>query len=414
MTTRATLRTAATALVASAVLTTSLIVAPAAGASIRHSTVSPDLQQALQQLVTDGVPGAIALQRQGTVTARTAAGVANVATGEPMSPDDQYRAGSITKSFVSTVVLQMEAERRLSLNDSVQKWLPGVVPNGANIEIRQLLNHTSGIADYVDLDFIQQLLHDPLRQYTPNQLVALAVAKPPLFPPGTGWSYSNTDYILLGMIIAAVDGANIPPAQSLIPPTEVLARIIAPLGLAHTSWPVTDPQLHGQYTHGYWINAPAFLNLPPIYDMTVQSPTWAWSAGAIVSTVGDLARFHSALFAGQLLPPAQQQELLDLVPTGHPGLEYGAGVFRLQTPCGPALGHDGDAAAGYAISLTSPDGSRQLELFSNEDDNTFTTQQFTDFNNALIVGFCGQPPTASAARTFGRTMHALAHVPAAG
>jgi D-alanyl-D-alanine carboxypeptidase len=414
MTSLRSLRTVGPALLAAALLATSVLTAPGAGAATRLGAVPPGLQQALQQLVDDGVPGAIALERQGDVTARTAVGVADLDTGEPMSPDDRYRIGSITKSFVSTVVLQLEAAGRLSLNDSVAKWLPGVVPNGADITIRELLNHTSGIPNYTDLPFFLQILHDPLHRYSPGYLVNYAVTNyPPVFPPGTGWAYSNTDYILLGMIIAAVDHATTQLAQSFAPPLETLARIIAPLGLLHTSWPVYDPRVSGRHTHGYEINAPAVLDVPPIYDTTVESPTWAWAAGAIISTVDDVARFHRALFGGALLPAKQQQELLDFVPTGNPGLEYGAGVFRLQTPCGPALGHDGGTPAAYTVSLLSPDGARQFEIVTNQDANSFSGQEAADVNNALITGFCGQPPTASAAHAFGLTMRDLRALDAA-
>jgi D-alanyl-D-alanine carboxypeptidase len=419
MLTRTGLRAAANALVAAAILTATVLAAPPAGASPRPRTNPTALQQALQQLVADGVPGTMALVRQATTTQRAAAGVANLATGEPMSPYDRFRIGSITKSFVSTVVLQLAAEGRLSLDDAVEKWLPGVLDtngyDGSTITIRELLNHTSGIANYTDLNLFLQVLHDPLRSYTPLELVDYAITNyPPLFPPGASFAYSNTDYILLGLIVAAVDHANVPPVQSLIPPAEVLARIVAPLGLLNTSWPVNDPDVHGLHTHGYEINAPAILDLPPVYDTTVENMSWAWSAGAVISTLDDVAKFNRALFTGQLLPAPQQQELIDFVPVG-PGLDYGAGVFRLQTPCGPAYGHDGDTPAGYGISLFAPDGSRQLVMFANQDQNSFTVQESNDFfNTALITGFCGQQVTAATTHSFSTARHALANLSDAG
>jgi len=170
------------------------------------ATVAPPaLQQALDKLVSDGVPGVIALQRQGGQQRHAASGVADLETQEPIRATNRFRIGSITKSFVSTVVLQLADERRLTLDDTVERWLPGVVPNGGAITVRQLLNHTSGLYSYTDLPFYLQLLREPLRTWQPLQLVQLAVAHPPLFAPGTSWSYSNTNYILLGLIIAAVD-----------------------------------------------------------------------------------------------------------------------------------------------------------------------------------------------------------------
>ena len=165
----------------------------------------PALEQALDKLVADGVPGAIALERRGRRESHAAAGVADLKTMEPISATDRYRIGSVTKSFVSTVVLQFVAERRLSLEDSVEQWLPGVVPNGDAITVRQLLNHTSGLYNYTDIPFYVQLLKEPLQSWRPLELVRGAVAHPPLFAPGTNWSYSNTNYLLLGLIVAAVD-----------------------------------------------------------------------------------------------------------------------------------------------------------------------------------------------------------------
>jgi len=156
------------------------------------TTASTAVEGALDRLLSDGVPGAIATVRDGERRWHAAAGVADLETQEPISAGDRFRIGSIAKSYLSTVVLQLAAERRLRLDDSVQRWLPGLVPNGEAISVRQLLNHTSGLPDYVDLPFYVQLLEEPLTTYRPRELVQRAVAQPPLFAPGTGWSYSNT------------------------------------------------------------------------------------------------------------------------------------------------------------------------------------------------------------------------------
>lgn len=362
----------------------------------------PALEQALDKLVADGVPGAIALERQGRRESHAAAGVADLKTMEPISATDRYRIGSITKSFVSTVVLQFVAERRLSLDDSIEHWLPGLVPNGAAITVRQLLNHTSGLYNYTDLPFYIQLLTDPLRSWRPLELVQDAVAHPPLFAPGTSWSYSNTNYLLLGLIVAAVDEV---PAklQMGAPALEVYRRIVAPLGLWRTSFPLRDPEVRGPHAHGYVMDIPPEFGLPAILDMTRLNPSWAWTAGAIISTLDDVADFHRALFAGRLLGPDQQRELLTTVPDGSGG-EYGLGVFKLQTPCGPAWGHDGGMPSATNISIISPDGSRQVVLMVTRDSNTWTDQILDDYVAAMLTAFCGQAPSAAAARPLVDTM----------
>jgi D-alanyl-D-alanine carboxypeptidase len=354
------------------------------------------LQAALDRLVRDGVPGAIAMTRDGDRRQHATAGVADLATQEPINAADRFRIGSNTKAYVSTVVLQLAAERRLRLDDTVQRWLPGLVPNGDAISVRQLMNHTSGLPDYVDLPFYQQLLKAPLTTYRPVELVRRAVARPPLFAPGTGWSYSNTNYLLLGLIVAAADRV---PAwlQTAAPALEIYRRVIVPLHLWDTSFPLTDPDIHGPRANGYAIDLPPDWGLPAILDTTRMNPSWAWTAGAMVSTVDDLADFHRALFSGRLLRPAQQRELLTTVPAGD-GVEYGLGVFKLQMPCGAAWGHNGGTPSHVSTSLMSPDGARQAVLMVTRDANTWTEQIAADHANALLVAFCGEtsPPTARA------------------
>jgi D-alanyl-D-alanine carboxypeptidase len=378
------------------------VVAALGGPGWAQAGAPPALKQSLDALVADGVPGAIALEREGGREWHAASGVADLRTQRPIRADDRFRIGSMTKAFVSTVVLQLVAERRLSLGDSVEHWLPGVVPNGDAIIVRELMNHTSGLYDYADLPFYVQLLHDPLRSWRPLALVQQAVAHPPLFAPGTSWSYSNTNYILLGLIVAAADEA---PARLQVasPALEAYRRIIVPLELRHTSFPIVDPEVRGPHAHGYVIDPPPAWGLPAILDTTRSSPSWAWTAGAIISTLDDVADFHRALFAGRLLGPDEQRELQTTVAAG-PNLQYGLGVLKVQTPCGPAWGHDGAMPSAVSISLTSPDGSRQAVLMLTRDANTWTDQIATDYNNALITAFCGEAPPAAAARPLADAM----------
>ncbi|MEV4820336.1 serine hydrolase domain-containing protein [Micromonospora sp. NPDC049274] len=317
------------------------------------------LAAALDELVVDGFPAALAYGRVDGRRWQLAAGVADRATGARARPEDRFRIASNTKAFVSTVLLQLAGEGRLTLDDPVERWLPGIVHgngnDGSTITVRQLLNHTSGIWDPTDeRSFWAPYLdeHDWDRVITPRTVIALAVAHRPDFAPGASWRYSNTNYLLAGLIIEAVTGRDAA--------TEVRRRIIGPLGLSQTSFPITDPEIHGRHLHGYDLTG---------RDVTTFSPSYDWTAGAMISTTADLARFHRALFGGRLLAPAQQRELETVVPMGDSPSEYGLGVQRVTLPCASgAIGvwtTDGGGPGFTSIAATSLDNSRQLVLAAN-------------------------------------------------
>ncbi|MFK8844111.1 serine hydrolase domain-containing protein [Streptomyces sp. Ac-502] len=316
----------------------------------------------MEQTVADGFPGAVAYVRRGERQSRLAAGLADTARGERARPDQRFRIASNTKAFVSTVLLQLEGEGRLSLGDSVERWLPGVVQgngnDGAAVTIRQLLNHTSGIYDpTTEPEFFAPYLkdHDWGHVHTPREVIARSVRHAPYFAPGTGWKYSNTNYLLAGLVIEAVTHRGAP--------AEIQRRILAPLGLRHTSFPLTDPDIHGPHLHGYDLKG---------RDLTRFSPSYDWTAGAMISTADDLARFHRALFSGTLLRPAQQRELQTTVRFPD-APAYGLGVQRMDVSCGTepdansvtAWETDGGGPGYFSIALTTADGARQLVLAAN-------------------------------------------------
>jgi D-alanyl-D-alanine carboxypeptidase len=344
------------------------------------------LQRAAGKLVTDGVPGVIIMTRRGQQVSHVVAGLADKATGQLMRPVDRVHIGSITKTLVATVVLQLAAEGRLSLNDSVQKWLPGVITgpgyHPAQITIRQLLQHTSGLRDYTS-DPRFQTAQALAQTWRPQQLVDIAVR---LGPPVHGWHYSNTNYILLGMIIQKVTGHS--------PITEIRRRILEPLGLQGTSFPLTSKQIPPPYAHGYF---------GPIDVTNLVNPSVAWTAGAMISTVDDVAYFYRALLTGRLLPPAQQRELLTTIPVHDTGElfteHYGLGIYRVHLPCGTAWGHDGGYPGGFkTYAYTSPNGSRQAVIVYNDfkmsipskDGGTGTPAFQRDVKKATEIAFCGQ------------------------
>lgn len=324
-----------------------------AGASAAAQAHPASLKSLTQQLVAVGAVGAIGVARHGQDLTQAAAGTANLATGQPMRPGDRYRAGSITKTFVAVVVLQLAGEGRLRLDDTIDRWLPGLVPGGSKITIRELLNHTSGLQDYFnDPTFDSQVLAG--QRFTPAQLIAIANALGPVFPPGTSWAYSNTDYVLLGLIVEKATGHSLP--------AELARRIFEPLHLDHTSFPIDQTSISGDHAHGY-VDLPGS---PPLDITNRVSPSVAWAAGALVSTAADITSFYRALFNGRLLRPDLLAAMTTTVPTNI-GIDYGLGVFSIALPCGTAFGHNGIFFGYDNIALTSPDGHHQVEFMINLD-----------------------------------------------
>lgn len=342
------------------------------------------LQQAADQMVADGAPGVIILSRGGRQVSDVVAGRADTATGQPMRPQDKVHIASITKTFVAAVVLQLAAEGRLSLNDSVQQLLPGVITghgyDPAKITVRQLLQQTSGVQDYTSAPgFLTP--QNLAKTYQPQQLVDIALS---VGPPVHGWLYSNTNYVLLGMIIQKVTGQS--------PATEISRRILVPLGLRDTSFPLTSTQIPAPYAHGYFGSV----------DVTnLINPSAAWTSGAMISTVGDVATFYRALLTGRLLPPAEQRELLTTIPVDDAGElfpeHYGLGIYSVHLSCGTAWGHDGGWPGGFnTVAYTSLDGSRQAVMVYNSytmsvppPTGTETTAFVRDQQKALEIAFCG-------------------------
>ncbi|MFC4085030.1 serine hydrolase domain-containing protein [Amycolatopsis samaneae] len=305
---------------------------------------------AVTKLVTEGgFPGAVAYYREDGRVRRYAAGVADTATGEPARAEQRFRIASNTKAFVATVVLQLAGEGRLSLDDSVERWLPGVVRGpgyeASRITLRQLLNHTGGVHDPDQVSLLYPYFHGHRDfVYTPDEVIRRSLLTPPSFAPGAGVSYSNTGYLLLGKVIERATGHDVV--------REIRHRLLVPLRLRDTSFPTTSPHLTGPHLHGYDLRGA---------DLTTFSPSYDWTAGAIVSTVDDLATFHRALLDGRLLRPAEQASLRQLVPNDEGGA-YGAGVETFDLPCGRVWGNTGAGPGFYSVSMSSADGRRQLVL----------------------------------------------------
>ncbi|MFF5978992.1 serine hydrolase domain-containing protein [Streptomyces olindensis] len=383
-----------------ALSTGAVAVAPSAHAAPpRHGHEAT--RAALRDLVgKGGPPGASANVRDAAGSWFAEAGHADTATGRERSPGDHFRGASITKTFIATVLLQLEAERRLSLDDTVERWLPGLVRGNGyepdRITLRHLLNHTSGIANHTaDPAF----LHDaagpgfPEHRYdthTPEDLVAIALRHPPVNEPGAAPSYSNTNYVLAGMVIEKATGRSY--AQ------ETIRRIVRPLKLRGTSFPGTSPHLPKPHPVGY---SRLHQDAPdaPVHDATEQNMTWLGAAGDVISTGGDLNRFQRALMKGELLPPKQMREMLDEVPT-EDGFGFGLGVEFATLSCGvEVVGKTGRTNGSMSAMVGTRDGEHQLTLNVNGD----WLPDPSLYTDVIEAEFCGETPARTGDPALPRT-----------
>ncbi|RMI29714.1 serine hydrolase domain-containing protein [Nocardia stercoris] len=379
---------------AAGVVGRSAIFAAAASLLLNPATAHADVPAAIASLQSNfqtdvsgnplkPIPGMIGLVRNGNTIQYVSYGNGNLNPKTAIDPTQKFRIASVTKQFTATVVLQLEAEGKLSIDDTVAKWLPTAITpannsngyDGSKITIRQLLDQRSGLPDYTgSAAVVNPIFGIPLNldgsiSYAPQDLLrdALALSPPTTTgstgPADRGWNYSNTNYLLAGMIIQKVTGNQ--------PGVEITNRIIRPLGLANTSFQ-TDPTMPPNSIHGY---AP----FVPTWDMALNDVSTSnmqlyGSAGAIVSTLADLSTFLQALLSGKLLPSAQLAEMKTVVTTGgsynYPS--YGLGVGQAE-PCGPGTGtaweHTGNLW-GYSTSwVANDDGSKQVILMANEYDD---------------------------------------------
>ncbi|MFE0704692.1 serine hydrolase domain-containing protein [Streptomyces sp. NPDC058872] len=373
--------TAATVLLAG--LAAPALAAPALAAPGSAAPAKPDhtaTLRALDAAVAAGVPGAVAQARDGRDHWTGTAG--------DRKGNDRYRVGSITKTFTATVLLQLQAEGRIDLDDPVEKWLPGVVRgnghDGTRITVRQLLNHTSGIYNYTsDRGFQQKVfgagfLEHRYDTWTPRQLVSLAMAHEPDFAPGTDWNYSNTNFVLAGMVIEEVTGRPYGKA--------VENRIIKPLKLRATSVPGTRSAMPKP-------SSPAYSTLSadgnaPVHDVSALNPSIAGAAGEMVSDSRDLQTFYRALLKGRLLPKSAWEEMSTTVPISadRPDVGYGLGIMKQELSCGKEVwGHGGGIHGSASFAQVTRDGAHSLA-------GNFNADWTGDSGKVVEAEFCGTDP----------------------
>ena len=310
------------------------------------------LKSRAQGLVGDGYPAVLAAVSDSKgESAGVAVGKGSLETGQAPPMDGEVRVGSNTKTFVAVVVMQMVQEGKVGLDEPIETYLPGLIKgegvDGSRITVRQLLQHTSGLPEYTDTtpgsgDIFQIKDH----YIPPRDLLDTALGKPAAFEPGTQWKYTNTNYIVLGMLIERVSQR--PVGE------QIDERIVKKLGLSHTYFPAQgEEKIRGTHPQGYHLSAGGKLE-----DITEMDPAWAWAAGAMVSTPSELNTFFQAVFDGRLLSQASIDEMKKGVDTGAGGAVYGLGLIGTPLSCGgTSWGHGGTIPGYQTNDAVGPDGT---------------------------------------------------------
>ena len=348
--------------------------APTAGARSFSPEVQRKLALATRNNMTEArLPGAVVgVWVPGRGSYVRAFGIANRATGRPARITDHVRIASNTKTFAATAILQLVDDGRLSLDDHLSQYVPGV-PNGDVITIRQLLHMTAGVYDFTDDDaFGQAFYANPRMSFTEADFFAILGRHAPEFAPGSAISYSDSNYWLLGMVLEKVTGR---PISGVISD-----QILRPLGLKNTSYP-TGQTLPKPFARGYF-GGLEFND--PLTDKTLVNPAVGGAAGAMQSTLGDLRKWVKALATGRLLSPSLQAQRLQFQSFGIPGpvdLSYGLGIFKL----GNLIGHNG-AVIGYSSAmLYLPSNGATLVVWGNNSTNSSTPATTIAFDLAEIL-----------------------------
>ncbi|WP_330309516.1 MULTISPECIES: serine hydrolase domain-containing protein [unclassified Streptomyces] len=345
------------------------------------------LRKVLRAALTQGAPGAMArIDDNGTVH-RLTEGVADRASGRAISTNDRFRVGSVTKSFSAVVLLQLVDEGKLKLDHSVNSYLPGLLPDNG-ITVRHVLSHRSGLYDYTNDMFAHtvpgfEAVRNKVFSY--RDLVKLSLKKPRTNAPGAAYAYSNTNFVVAGMLIEKLTGHSVG--------TEYKKRIFTPLNLTNTFYVHPGTAIPGTHAKGYLTPDEAGAAL---VDSTKQTASWAQSAGAIISTTHDLDTFFSALIRGKLMSGTQLTQMQKWT-TVNSTTSYGLGLRRRTLSCGVSVyGHTGTVQGFYTYAFTSKDGKRSVSALANTSNNT---NVLNTMYGTLESAFCGKSATKAATRS---------------
>lgn len=338
------------------------------------------LQTTVNELVAVGVPGVIVVAQRGANSYNVSAGVSDIASQQTIDSTSVARIASVSKPFSAAIILQLAATGKLTLTDPISKLLPTVPKQWGAATISQVLQHTSGIPDYIkDKKFLKQFIANPQMQRTPQQLVDYVANEPLAFLPGSQYMYSDTDNIVAGLI-----------AENLLgkPYSEILtADVATPLGLDATTLPETS-ELPSGYIHGYGAADPKAPDTTAPEDVSMLiNPGLAWASGGMVSTGGQLNTFVRDLLAGKIVNADVLTNPNGFVPGagGPPGPgenSSGIGIYRYQTSCGTVFGHTGNMPGYTAFIASDSTGTNSVSVLIN---TQVTPKSSPDLFNKLLA-----------------------------
>lgn len=321
-----------------------------------HQRNRNSVKEAMRDTLKLGYPGILAKTSESGKTWSYAAGIADLSTKKIMKTDFRFRIGSVTRTFTATVLLQLAGGNRMNLDDSIEKWLPDVIQGNGyddkHITIRQLLNLTSDIANYTRSKDLNMM--DTKKSYTAEELVKMGISMPPDFAPGKSWSYSNTGYVLLGILIEKVTGNSCAE--------EIENRIVEPLELSNTFLPGNSSVIPGtNHARGYI----QLDGASEQKDVTYYNPSMRSSVGAMISTADYLNKLFSYLLGGKLLKEQKLKQMLTTVPTGTDELgDYGLGISKMKLSNGVSIwGHGGTIPGFLTFTWGQAYISRQFEQY---------------------------------------------------
>ncbi|MEU6084417.1 serine hydrolase domain-containing protein [Streptomyces sp. NPDC047108] len=348
--------------------------------------IRAEVEAAMDAMVASGVPGATARVTQGGRTWTVTAGVADLVSGAPLRADGRFRAGSVTKELLAVQVLRLVDRGVLSLDDNLAARLPGVVvPDAERITVRQMLNHSSGLYDYAtDAAFADPRAYAQ-HPYQPEELIRIATAHPPVAAPGEKFFYSNTNYIMLGLIVEKATGRELAGLLR----DDVIDRA----GMTDTFLPGHTPSFGGPHASGYYRTADEPATEPP-HELTALDPSFAWSSYGLVSTTADLNRLQRALWDGRLLPRHLREVMTESVDTGNAAYpRYGLGLEHAQMPCSAdAWGHTGSIPGFNTLSFADRRTGAGVTISANAQllDPPLATPSVVAAMNAISQVFCGK------------------------
>jgi D-alanyl-D-alanine carboxypeptidase len=339
------------AVIAFTVAAVTLAAAPA------QATDHTETQTLLEQYRAQTGLGAAVYAGDATEAWALSSGTAQPMRNRPITEDDHFRIASQTKTFTATVVMQLVDEGAAQLDAPIGRYLPGVVESdsvdGDAITVRQILQHTSGLPrDPVNP------VSEPDGTYTEAELVRSALTQEPQFAPGTGWGYSNVNYLVAGMLVETLTGQTISAA--------ITERIIEPLSLTETTFPEPgDRSLAEPYLPGYLgvrIGGVLFWSEATF----ARELSWWSGAGAMSSTMSDIAEFYQALLAGDVVSEESLEAMQTTVPSTIPEQEFGLGLIRWELSCGgEAWGHAGDLPTGHTSATLATEDGRSASIVTN-------------------------------------------------